>query len=186
MKIVLIVIGIIILGGIAWFVFSESNDTNTNTTSGNTTTNTPVNRNEASNTNADGLNINVTNDSGSNVNATSNANTGTTNTASSNTNSANTNTTSNQSVIVTASGFSPKTVTIGVGQSVTWMNSDNRPHYVAPDDHPSHQAYSGIWDDNGAGNISSEELYTFQFNTAGTYTYHDYLNSSLTGTVVVR
>ncbi|MFH1235309.1 MAG: plastocyanin/azurin family copper-binding protein [Parcubacteria group bacterium] len=181
MKIAIIIVGVIVLAGIAWFVFSGTDDTNTNTTSGNTTTNTSINRNVNSNINAAGLNLNVTNDSESNVNAASNANAGTTNTA-----SPNTNTTSNQSVIVTASGFSPQTVTISVGQSVTWMNSDNRPHYVAPDEHPSHTAYPGIWEDDGSGNISSEELYAVRFNTAGTYTYHDHLNSSLTGTVVVQ
>lgn len=88
-------------------------------------------------------------------------------------------------VAVTDSGFSPKTLTIKVGDSVTWTNERSQAVYIAPDNHPDHQKYAGIWDDDGTGRIAKDESYTMTFTQAGSYTYHDHLNSSMTGTVVV-
>ena len=40
---------------------------------------------------------------------------------------------------ITASGVSPKTVTISVGQQVAFVNSDSRPHTISSDPHPTHE-----------------------------------------------
>lgn len=89
-------------------------------------------------------------------------------------------------VTFTTSGFSPKTLTISVGDTVLWTNASDGPLYVAPDDHPSHTKYAGVWDDNGEGNIGSAEDYSFTFDTAGTYAYHNHLNTAQTGTIIVQ
>ncbi len=71
--------------------------------------------------------------------------------------------------------FSPKTVTITAGDTVRWVNRDN----------DRHQVY-------GAGGtfvspiLKPKETYSFTFNAAGTYTYHDELFPKMTGTVVVK
>ncbi len=85
-----------------------------------------------------------------------------------------------------STGFVPRTVTISVGDTVRWMNEGASTVYVAPDDHPTHVAYSGIWDDDGTGQIGPGETYSFTFTTAGTYSYHDHLNPNNTGTVIVQ
>lgn len=90
-----------------------------------------------------------------------------------------------QDVTVTNTGFSPKSLTIKAGDSVTWTNTSTRTVYVAPDEHPAHQKYAGIWDDDESGNIAPDESYTVTFSQAGTYTYHDHLNSTFTGTIIV-
>jgi len=88
-------------------------------------------------------------------------------------------------VTVTDSGFSPATLTIKAGDSVTWTNERSQTVYVAPDNHPDHQKYSGVWDDDGTGQIETDESYTMTFTDAGTYTYHDHLDSSRAGTIIV-
>ncbi len=87
---------------------------------------------------------------------------------------------------ITENGFSPNAKTIAVGQAIGWINNSSSTVYVAPDNHPSHMKYSGVWDDNGAGQISAGQTYTFTFTKAGTYTYHDHLNPSRTGTIIVQ
>ncbi len=89
-------------------------------------------------------------------------------------------------VMYTKDGFSPKTLTISVGDTVLWTNATNGSVYIAPDDHPSHTKYEGVWDDTGEGNIASAEDYSFTFTKAGTYTYHNHLNTAQTGTIVVE
>ena len=89
-------------------------------------------------------------------------------------------------VSASSSGFSPGTVTINVGDSVTWTNVGSSQVYIAPNNHPTHVAYAGIWDDDGTGLISAGQTYTQVFKTAGTYNYHDHLNASHTGTVIVK
>lgn len=116
-------------------------------------------------------------------------------------NSANTNRTSNvnsaalnsnssaraaNEVSVKKSAFVPKYLTVSAGQKVTWSNDDSIVHYVAPDDHPAHDRYSGVWDDDGAGRVSPGETYSITISTPGTYTYHDHLNPTITGTLVVK
>lgn len=91
-----------------------------------------------------------------------------------------------KSVAVTSSGFTPKTLTMTAGDTVRWMNGAGRTVYVAPDNHPSHTKYAGIWDDDGTGQITSGATYELTFSKAGTYTYHDHLNSVLTGTIIVQ
>lgn len=131
-----------------------------------------------------------TNSSNSNSNTTANraANAGNANSSAlSNTNaSTNSAATTGNAVTITRSGFSPKTLTVQAGQRITWTNSDSSVHYVAPNDHPTHVKYSGIWNDDGTGQISPGQTYTITISTPGTYGYHDHLNPSTTGTIVVQ
>lgn len=85
-------------------------------------------------------------------------------------------------VKITSSGFSPQTVTIKVGESVTWMNEDSAVHAVNSAVHPTHQVYPPL----NLGNVQAGGKLSLTFTTAGTYKYHDHLNPSLTGSVVVE
>jgi plastocyanin len=87
-------------------------------------------------------------------------------------------------VSITSSGFSPATVTVKVGQAVTWVNTDSAPHIVASDPYPTDNALSGF---DSQQNLSPNDHYSFAFDKAGTYTYHDDLNPyTLAGTVIVK
>lgn len=85
-------------------------------------------------------------------------------------------------VSVTADGFSPKNITIKVGGSVTWTNSDSVVHTVNSALHPTHQVYPLL----NLGNIQPGDKKSLTFPTAGIYKYHDHLNPSLTGQVTVE
>ena len=85
-------------------------------------------------------------------------------------------------VTITASGFAPQTITVKVGDSVTWMNSDTENHTVHSAPHPVHTAYPPL----NLGVIKNGESKSLTFPTAGTYKYHDHLNPSLIGSVTVQ
>lgn len=71
--------------------------------------------------------------------------------------------------------FNPATVTIKVGESVTWTNQDSMTHTVVAD---KGEFKSG---DLGAG-----ASFTFKFDKAGTYSYHCSIHPSMTGTITVQ
>ncbi|TSC86257.1 MAG: Plastocyanin/azurin family copper binding protein [Microgenomates group bacterium Gr01-1014_7] len=85
-------------------------------------------------------------------------------------------------VKITAAGFSPKDITIKAGGTVTWTNSDSVVHAVNSAVHPTHQVYSPL----NLGNIQAGGKAALTFPDPGTYKYHDHLNPSLTGSVVVE
>ena len=90
--------------------------------------------------------------------------------------------------------FSPSTVTIKKGGTVTWINAASGQMWVASAVHPSHTVYSGtsrtehcpdVSDtafDQCAGQIGN---YSFTFTKSGTWGYHDHMMPSATGKVVV-
>ncbi|HVA10762.1 MAG TPA: cupredoxin domain-containing protein [Candidatus Dormibacteraeota bacterium] len=87
-------------------------------------------------------------------------------------------------VSITGSGFMPATVTIKVGQAVTWVNTDTAPHVIASDPYPTDNALAGF---DSQQNLSPNDHYSFAFDKAGTYTYHDDLNPyTLAGTVIFK
>ena len=95
---------------------------------------------------------------------------------------------SGATVTITASGVSPSQVSVTVGQSVTFINNDTRPHEMASDPHPVHGTCPGI--ENGIGTLAAGQTKLTQgFANAGTCGYHDHLNSgtsNLQGTITIR
>lgn len=88
------------------------------------------------------------------------------------------------SIQITSEGFLPATTTISAGQSVTWKNYDQQGHWVASDPYPSNDKLSSL---NSNGPISQNSAYSYTFDKAGTYTYHDQLNPyKIQGTIVVK
>ncbi|MFC1662921.1 plastocyanin/azurin family copper-binding protein [Patescibacteria group bacterium] len=163
MKSIIIIIVIIVLGGLGFWAFSQYQTTNTNTP-----TTTVTNTTATSNTNVSEIVINTNSSLNTNIVDT------------------NTSVISPNEVAITGLGFSPQSITVLAGSTVTWLNNDSVLHHVAPDDHPSHTKYVDTWPDTGAGRIAGGEAYSFTFTTAGTYTYHDHLHPTLIGTVIVE
>ena len=95
---------------------------------------------------------------------------------------------SGATITITAAGVSPSQVSITVGQSVTFVNNDTRPHEIASDPHPTHGTCPGI--EAGIGTLGAGQTKLTQgFSTAGTCGYHDHLNSgtaSLQGSITIR
>lgn len=85
-------------------------------------------------------------------------------------------------VTLTKSGFSPKTLTISQGAKVIWTNESGAKATVNSDDHPSHKKFPFL----NLGSFDNGQTLEVVFDSPGTYTYHNHLNSSQTGTVVVE
>jgi plastocyanin len=78
-------------------------------------------------------------------------------------------------VIMTNRSYDPRTITIAVGDTVTWLNQDAPRHDVVAD--------------NGEFNsplFDKGQSFSFTFTTAGTYPYHCTIHPGMTGTVVVQ
>lgn len=96
-------------------------------------------------------------------------------------------------------GFSPSSVTIAAGQTVTYVNQSSANMWVASAPHPAHTAYDGTSRDEhcvaGAPESSATfdqcvgsvpgTSWSFTFTKPGTWRYHDHLNTSRFGSVVV-
>jgi len=87
-------------------------------------------------------------------------------------------------VSISAGGaFSPATLTVKKGTKVTWTNSGSAKVWIASDPHPVHNAYPGF--DSGT-DLSAGESYSFTFDKAGSWSYHNHFNPSVKGTVIVE
>jgi len=74
--------------------------------------------------------------------------------------------------------FSPATIKVKVGDTVTWTNQDSTSHTVTAD--------STSADAPDSPTLSKGDTYKFTFNKAGTYKYHCTFHSFMTGTVIVE
>ena len=73
--------------------------------------------------------------------------------------------------------FSPGTLTVPVGTTVTWTNRDNEVHTVTADDNPPTFKSPGL---------DTDDIFSFTFNKAGTYAYHCSLHPHMTGKIFVQ
>lgn len=93
-------------------------------------------------------------------------------------------------------GFSPSQVTITRGSSVTFVSKGTSNYWPASAVHPTHQVYPGsdiqkcntpeqsnIFD--ACRGLKQGESWSFTFNVAGNWKYHDHLNPGLRGGVEV-
>lgn len=85
-------------------------------------------------------------------------------------------------VNLTKEGFEPGTITIKVGTKVTWVNKSGETAAVNSAVHPTHLLYPFL----NLGTFNDGESLSVTFDKAGTYKYHDHLNPSETGEVVVE
>jgi plastocyanin len=73
--------------------------------------------------------------------------------------------------------FSPKTLNISSGATVTWTNNDGVTHTTTSDN-----GSATSWDSN---NLSQGGVFTQTFTAPGTYTYHCNIHGNMKGTIVV-
>ncbi len=85
-------------------------------------------------------------------------------------------------VTLTSSGYSPATLTIKAGESVTWTNKSGEDATVNSDPHPTHTAYPPL----NLGSFVDGQSLSLSFPKTGTYGYHDHLNPSLRGIIIVQ
>lgn len=88
-------------------------------------------------------------------------------------------------VVVTYNGssFSPATITLTAGGTITFVNNSSRSMQISSNNHPSHTKNPEL----GTGPITAAGgSYSVTLAKVGTWGYHDHLNASALGTVVVQ
>ena len=78
-------------------------------------------------------------------------------------------------VTIQGFAFSPTTLTVAVGATVTWTNDDTTTHTATADD--------GSFD---AGKIAPGQTATATFSKAGTFAYHCTIHPQMKATIVVQ
>jgi plastocyanin len=71
--------------------------------------------------------------------------------------------------------FGPQTITVPVGATVTWTNSDDIPHTAVSTD--------GVFKSKV---MDTDEKFSYTFTKAGTYSYYCSIHPKMTGQVVVK
>lgn len=87
-----------------------------------------------------------------------------------------------QTVSMTAGSFSPSTLTITKGTTVTFLNNDTKAWWPASGVHPTHQLCPGF---DALGPVAPGEKYSFTFVQAKTCPMHDHLSPGVRGTIIV-
>jgi plastocyanin len=72
--------------------------------------------------------------------------------------------------------FTPATVTVKAGTTVTWTNKDDIPHGIAATGNAFARSKA----------LDTDDSYAFTFTTPGTYQYFCYIHPHMTGTIVVE
>lgn len=102
--------------------------------------------------------------------------------SSSSTDNVDTNSSSNEAVstntvAIKDFAFSPATITVKVGTTVTWTNQDSAAHTVTSDSN-SKESFD-------SGSMAKDKTFTHTFNTAGTFDYICTFHPDMTGKVKV-
>jgi plastocyanin len=71
--------------------------------------------------------------------------------------------------------FGPQTITVPVGTTVTWTNSDDIPHTAVSTD--------GVFKSKV---MDTDEKFSYTFTKPGTYSYYRSVHPKMTGQVVVK
>jgi plastocyanin len=72
--------------------------------------------------------------------------------------------------------FTPQTLTVKAGTTVTWTNKDDIPHGIAATGNAFRRSNA----------LDTDDSYAFVFTTPGTYQYFCYIHPHMTGTIVVQ
>jgi plastocyanin len=72
--------------------------------------------------------------------------------------------------------FTPKTLTVKAGTTVTWTNRDDIPHGIAS----SNNAFAK------SKPLDTDDSYSFTFTTPGAYQYFCYIHPHMVGSIIVE
>lgn len=87
-----------------------------------------------------------------------------------------------QSIIYDANGFAPKPLTVSLGTKVVFMNQSSSDVWPASAPHPAHTDYPEF---DAKQPVKPGSSYEFTFDRIGTWKYHNHLNPTHFGSVIV-
>ena len=95
---------------------------------------------------------------------------------------------------IISNSYSPSTLEINSGDTVTFVNIDSSSNWPASGAHPTHTIYPestgkcpviGGSDFDACRGLSQGESYSFTFNVVGNWKYHNHRSPGTTGTIIV-
>lgn len=86
-------------------------------------------------------------------------------------------------VVYTDDGFIPNTIEIIKGETVEFKNQSSLPMWVATNDHPAHNILPTF---DQFTTSAFGESWHYTFDQPGEWIYHDHVNASMEGVVVVK
>ncbi len=96
-------------------------------------------------------------------------------------------------VVYTAEGFSPNTIELPKGATVTFVNESGSDMWIASAIHPTHSLYPQKSEGDCLGSsfdacapIAQGSSWSFAFTEVGSWKYHNHLKANHTGTVIVK
>ncbi|MBI2049922.1 MAG: cupredoxin domain-containing protein [Candidatus Staskawiczbacteria bacterium] len=100
-------------------------------------------------------------------------------------------------VVYTDSGYSPNTITIKKGQTVTFKNQSSSSMWPASAMHPTHRVYDGTSLEEHCPNTANSAFdackgilpggsWAFRFDKIGNWKYHDHLTTTYFGAIIVE
>lgn len=87
------------------------------------------------------------------------------------------------SVVLTDQGFEPRDIRISAGTTVTFTTTRHNQFWPASDPHPVHTIYPAF---DPRRPLDPSESWSFTFDTAGQWGFHDHVRSYFTGTMYVE
>lgn len=85
-------------------------------------------------------------------------------------------------IVYSDSGFAPASLNAKVGQKVVFKNTSTKAVQVNSAPHPAHTLYPEL----NVGVVNAGESKSTTFAKAGSYKYHNHLNASENGSIVVE
>jgi plastocyanin len=79
------------------------------------------------------------------------------------------------SISISGFKFTPASLTVKIGETVTWTNADSASHTVVADD--------GSFK---SGDLATGASFSYTFTTAGTFTYICGVHPTMKGTIIVQ
>ncbi len=86
-------------------------------------------------------------------------------------------------VIIKDGMFHPRELTAAVCDRIRFVNRESVPHEPAVGSHPAHTSYPGF---DAESPLWENEIFEFTLNRPGTYSFHDHLNESMVGALVIQ
>jgi len=86
-------------------------------------------------------------------------------------------------VVLTEHGFSPREITVSVGDTVTFVNKRDKYFWPASDFHPTHTTYQEF---DAQSALAPHSSWSFTFERTGLFKYHDHLAPFYFGIVRVK
>lgn len=87
-----------------------------------------------------------------------------------------------ETITLTQDGFKPNSLAVKSGTRVIWLNKSGKTGTVNSEPHPAHTLYPVLQ----LGSFEDGSSVQTVFDKTGTYTYHNHLNPSQKGTVIVE